>query len=132
MTSEETTKDERGVADADRNLHYAIDGNELKANERVLVEIQGREIALFHVDESIHALANYCVHQGGPVCEGQVSGAMFERDGELVWERENEFVSCPWHGWEFEIDTGKHITHPKYRLPSYDTVVRDGDVYVEL
>lgn len=126
-----TTEEHHPEADME-SLTRVASTDEVQSGERMLVDISGREIAVFNVDGEFYALANYCVHQGGPICEGQISGALLEEDGELIWDREDEFVSCPWHGWEFEIESGKHITNEEYRLPRYDVVVRDGDIYVDI
>ena len=105
---------------------------ELDPGERVLVEVDGKEIAVFNVDGEYYALLNYCVHQGGPLCEGGTSGTLTEDgEGRLRYERKGEIVTCPWHAWEFDITTGEHLARPeKYRVPTYDVVVRDGDLFV--
>ncbi|AEN07573.1 Rieske (2Fe-2S) iron-sulfur domain-containing protein (plasmid) [halophilic archaeon DL31] len=128
MTVNEKQTDEGGSEELTR----VASTDDVGVGERRLVEVGGREIAVFNVNGEYHALANYCVHQGGPICEGKVSGAVLEEDGELIWDREDEFVSCPWHGWEFEIESGEHITNKKYRLPQYEVVVRDGTIYLDL
>lgn len=110
---------------------FLTDAADLSPGDRVIVEVEGREIAVFNVDGDIVALANYCVHQGGPVCEGLLSGTVGVGDDfELVYEREGEIVSCPWHGWEFDIRSGEHLADPSYRIPTYDVTVEDGDVYL--
>lgn len=118
------------------NLHYVIDANELDPGKRVLVDVEGREVAVFNIDGEYHAIANYCVHQGGPVGEGSVSGTttakMSEDDWELCYECDNEIVSCPWHGWQFDIETGQHLAHSKFQLPTYPVTVRDGKVYLDI
>lgn len=115
------------------DLEYVADRADFDDTDRIVTEVSGREIAVFQLDGTFHALANYCVHQGGPVCEGMVSGTLTV-DGEraLDYESENLVVACPWHGWEFDIETGNHLARPKYRLPTYDVVVRDGRVYLDL
>lgn len=110
---------------------YVAEAEALAPGDRVIVEVDGQEIAVFNVDGEFHALANYCVHQGGPVCEGLLSGAVGMGDDlDLVYERVGEIVACPWHGWEFEIATGKHLADPTYRLPTYDVTVEEGTVYL--
>lgn len=127
------TANEHDADDADvDSLTRVASTDDVDVGERLLVEIEGREVAVFNVNGEYHALANYCVHQGGPICEGKISGALLEEDGELVWDHEDEFVSCPWHGWEFEIASGEHITNDKYRLPRYDVVVHDDGLYLDL
>lgn len=120
--------------DPDRDsLHHVIAADDIGDGERVIVEIAGREIAVFHSNGEFHALSNYCTHQGGPACEGLLGGTLdVDEDNELVWTCEDEIVACPWHGWEFDITDGTHTASDDYRLPTYDVHVRDGDVYVEL
>lgn len=115
------------------DLTYVIDTDDLDPAERVLTEVDGIEVAVFNVNGEFHAMMNYCVHQGGPACEGLVSGMISAgEDRELVYDRENEIVSCPWHGWEFDILTGEHLADASYQIPTYETVVQDGKVYLKV
>lgn len=110
---------------------FVIEADALAVGDRVIVEVDGQEIAVFKTGDGFVALANYCVHQGGPVCEGLLSGTVgVDDDMDLVYEREGEVVACPWHGWEFDIRTGEHLADPSYRLPTYEVTVQDGDVYL--
>jgi len=120
--------------DPDRaNLHHVTAADDIADGERIIVEVSGREIAVFHSNGEYYALSNYCTHQGGPACEGLLGGTLdVDDDDELVWACEDEIVACPWHGWEFDITDGTHTASDEYRLPTYDVHVRDGDVYVEL
>ena len=130
MTNDEnaTTKESRNV---DENLHFVAEVDDIPEGERLIVEIEGREIAVFNVDDAFYALSNYCVHQGGPACEGLISGTMaVDEDRELSYSRDGEIVSCPWHGWEFDIKSGEHLAPSNHRLPTYSVEVRDGDIYV--
>lgn len=117
--------------DGERTSHYVADVDELEDGDRVLVEIEGREIAVFDVDGELFALANHCAHMGGPVCEGRLLGYFTsEEDGELRYEREGEILACPWHGWEFDVKTGAHLAGSKYQLPTYEVTVTDGEIHV--
>jgi hypothetical protein len=58
--------------------------------ERILVEVDGLEIAVFRVDGEYYALTNYCVHQGGPLCEGKLTGKMSVGDDGVSWEYEED------------------------------------------
>lgn len=118
-------------ANVDDSGHYVTAAADLEEGDRVIVDVEGREIAVFRIGDEFFALLNYCVHQGGPGCEGRIAGSLVEHeDGRLGYERENEIVSCPWHGWEYDIRTGEHLAQPRYRIPSYDVVESDGDLYV--
>ena len=105
---------------------------DLDPGERIIVETGGRELAVFNVDGEFVAVANYCVHAGGPVCEGTLSGMVTASPDrwEYGWDREGEILACPWHGWEFDLRSGEHLSDPNYRLLTYDVTVFDGTVYV--
>jgi nitrite reductase (NADH) small subunit len=107
--------------------------DDLDPGERLIVDTGGREIAVFNVNGEYIAVANYCVHAGGPVCEGKLSGTVTASvdEWEYDWEREGEILACPWHGWEFDILTGENLSDSAYRLLTYDVTVSDGTVYVE-
>ena len=129
----------RGDADApardgDDGLTRVLPASDLDEGERVIVDVAGVEVAVFDVGGEYHAIANYCTHQGGPVAEGLVSGTMSaemtDEGWDLYYERDDRLVACPWHGWQFDIATGEHVAESRYRLPTYEVVVRDGDLYV--
>ena len=72
------------------------------------VRIQGREIGIFNVDGNLHAVLNRCPHRGGELCKGDVLGFVnAERPGEVRLDATVKFIVCPWHGWEFDIETGE-------------------------
>lgn len=84
-----------------------------------VVEAAGRRIALVRAGGRFFALSNTCRHRGGPVGEGEVDvGAAT--------------IACPWHGWEYDLATGKATLNPAARLESYPTQVVDGEVRVTL
>jgi nitrite reductase/ring-hydroxylating ferredoxin subunit len=114
-------------------LHFVIKDGVLDEDERVICDIAGREIAVFNVYGEYHAVGNYCPHMGGPCAEGKHAG-FFEadEDGSLTCSRESGVIACPWHGWEFDIKTGEQLSGSKKRLLTYDVIVRDDTVYVEL
>lgn len=100
--------------------------------QRVLAEIEGIEIAVFRVDGEYYALSNYCVHQGGPLCEGPVDGhyAMGHEAWEWKYDPTEKHVLCPWHGWKFDITTGENIDDDRYVTPTYEVEVEDGEIFV--
>ena len=49
-------------------------------------------------------------------------------DFRYVYGRDGEILRCAWHGWEFEIETGRSLVDPRVRAKTYK--VEDGDVYV--
>lgn len=106
--------------------------DELEDGSRILTEIKGQEIAVFRVEDNFYAVANFCVHQSGPLCEGDLTGQMCVADNGYDWlyDDEERIITCPWHGWRFDVTTGKNVQDDRYRAPTYDVEVRDGDIFV--
>lgn len=93
-----------------------------------LVEAHGHSIGLFNIDGAYVAVLNLCPHELAPVCRGRLSGTTLpSMPGEFVWGREGEILACPWHGWEFDLRTGRALADPRVRVKRYDVVI-DGDV----
>lgn len=110
--------------------------SEVSEKERKLVTIAGREIIVFRQKDRVYALSNYCLHMGGPVGEGKLIGRVeshIAEDGTHLGDRFSEEVThivCPWHGYEYDIETGVCAALPAEKLKRYLTEVRDGNVYL--
>ncbi len=90
---------------------------ELATGEGRVVEVEGRELALFNVDGVYHCIENACPHRGGPLGEGDLEGRV---------------VSCPWHAWRWDVTTGANTNNPAVRVTAYPVTVEGGAVFVEL
>lgn len=82
---------------------------EVVANERIF--------AVFNVDGEFHVLDGICPHSGGPLGKGMLQGCV---------------VTCPWHGWQFDVTTGQHQLSPGICQPGYAVEVVDGMVSIQL
>lgn len=110
-----------------------VQASTLRPGERIIVEINGRSIGVFNVHGRFVAVLNVCPHAFAPVCLGPVKGTTVpSMPGEYCWEREGEILACPWHGWEFDLLTGKALADPHKRLRCYPVTVREDMVYVIL
>ena len=89
-------------------------------------------IGLFNVGGTIVAINNYCPHAGAPICRGGITGTT-ESDGsyEARWVRPGEILRCPWHGWEFDLRTGRSITEPVRAVKTYPVTVEAGWILVD-
>jgi nitrite reductase/ring-hydroxylating ferredoxin subunit len=95
--------------------------------------VGGRTIGVFNVAGRFYALHNGCPHTGGPLCEGRVGGTTLpDRDRAFASGREGQILRCAWHGWEFDIATGRALADPAVRARTYDVSVEDGDILVRL
>jgi nitrite reductase/ring-hydroxylating ferredoxin subunit len=107
--------------------------DELAPGERRIVELDGRSVGVFNVGGRFHALLNWCPHQGAPVCLGRVTGTTLPADEEVyVYGRDGEILRCAWHGWEFEIATGRGLADPRMRVKTYAVSVDDGELVVSI
>ncbi len=107
--------------------------SELPPGGRKIVEVGGRSIGVFNVNGTFVAVLNVCPHELAPVCMGAVRGTTLpSMPGEYRWGREGEILACPWHGWEFDLLTGRALVDPRKRLRLYPVTVRDDTVYVTL
>jgi nitrite reductase/ring-hydroxylating ferredoxin subunit len=76
--------------------------------ERRIVDVGGRSIGVFRVGESFYGIRNRCPHQGGPLCLGHVLGdAVADAPGEASISSDPLRIACPWHGWEYDLETGQ-------------------------
>ncbi len=100
---------------------------ELPPGSRRIVEVAGRSIGVFNVGGEFFALRNSCPHQGGPLCVGHLTGFVTATaPGVYDYSREGEILRCPWHGWEFDVRTGRSWFDPsKVRVRRYEVAVMD-------
>lgn len=90
---------------------------EIAAGNVQEVEIEGRTIAVANVAGKFYAISNACLHRGGPLGQGTLSGK------ELI---------CPWHGWSFDVTDGK-LSHSRATgVACYAVEVRGGEVFVDV
>ena len=96
-------------------------------NYRVL-KVDSFEFGIFRQGDRLIAYENHCPHDGGPVCQGKVIPRVEEELAPDQTSRGLRFskkqnIVCPWHGWEFDIESGRHCGDPKYRLRPVDVQV---------
>ncbi|HEX5505558.1 MAG TPA: Rieske (2Fe-2S) protein [Thermomicrobiales bacterium] len=105
--------------------HVVCRLSELPPGERRIVAVGRRSIGVLNVAGTLYALRNRCPHQGAPLCLGTVTGTTLPgKPYAVVYGREGEIIKCPWHGWEFELATGRSVFNPhKVRVKTYDVTV---------
>jgi nitrite reductase (NADH) small subunit len=79
--------------------------------------VEGRIVALFNVDGEYYALDGVCPHQGGPLGKGRLTGVV---------------VTCPWHGWQFDVRNGQSLLSLSVRQPTLPTKNEGGVIQVAL
>ena len=98
--------------------------------ERLIVDVNGRSVGVFHVDGEFYALLNRCPHQGGPLCHGRILHLIESRaPGQLHLDLATKLIGCPWHGWEFDLETGQSFWDPnRTRVRPYPVHIERGQV----
>jgi nitrite reductase/ring-hydroxylating ferredoxin subunit len=112
--------------------------SDLAEGERMIVLLDGAEVGVFNVGGEYVAYPNWCPHMGAPLCEGPLDGTIessFDKETletDLSWGREDEMLSCPWHGFEFDVTSGECRSDGQYKLREFPTRVEDGHIIVSL
>ena len=92
--------------------------SELKPSQAKSVQAKGQTIALFNVEGTYYAIDDTCTHVGGPLSEG---------------EREGTTVTCPWHGAQFDVTSGKVVGPPAAEsVKSYKVHVQGDEIKLEI
>ncbi len=90
---------------------------ELRKGRPLGVNVAGHDVAVFEVAGEIVATAGKCLHAGGPLCQGSL---------------EDTILTCPWHGWSYDLKTGICEEDPALVLPRYLVSVEGDDILVVL
>jgi nitrite reductase (NADH) small subunit len=78
--------------------------------------VNGTPVAVFNVAGAYHAIHNNCLHRQGPLGEGELDGST---------------VTCPWHGWTFDVTSGECRSRPGARVACYEVRVEGEDIYIK-
>jgi nitrite reductase (NADH) small subunit len=80
-------------------------------------QIEGKTLAIANVGDKFYAIDNTCLHRGGPLGHGTLQGVS---------------VTCPWHGWQYDVTTGKVVMNPAVGVATYALEVRGDDVWIDV
>lgn len=110
--------------------HRVAKVSELNDGDRRIVHAGRTEVGVFMMGGAFYAYDNYCVHQGGPACEGLTIARVEERilpdktSRGLYFSDDAMHFVCPWHGYEYDMLTGECVADRRLRLKRYQTVRR--------
>lgn len=96
---------------------FVARADEIPEGKRKIITVNELSIGVFHHKGVWVALHNSCLHRGGPVCEGKL---------------EVDTLTCPWHGYQYDVRDGKLLLDPSASLTRYPVEIRDGDVYIRV
>jgi nitrite reductase (NADH) small subunit len=81
----------------------------------IAVEVNGKTLAVFNVGGAFHAIDHTYIHRGGPLGEGDLAGSV---------------VTCPWHGWQYDVATGTCLASPSAKAERYEVLLEGTGVNV--
>ena len=82
-----------------------------------VVEASGKTVAVFNCEGMFYAIDNTCKHRGGPLGDGSLAGTT---------------VTCPWHGWEYNVTTGECAMDRSIKVQQFDVKVEGDDLLIAL
>jgi len=100
-----------------------------------IVSAEGRELGVIRWGERFYAVRNVCAHMGARLCSGTVTASTAATGSlaEITADTGRPVVNCPWHGWSYELESGRSVLDPEhFRVKNYPVRVAAGRVLVEL
>ena len=85
--------------------------------QRKIVQVDNLSIGVFHHEGQWYAVRNSCIHRGGPVATGKLEG---------------DILTCPWHGFQFNLRTAVCVADPKAELDHYPVSIVAGQVHLQV
>lgn len=89
--------------------------SQIPEGSAIAVDAGGKKIAIFNAGGKLFAIDNTCLHRGGPLAEGDLDGTV---------------VTCPWHGWEYDITSGRSLDEPSKQVSCFELQEEGDDVLV--
>ncbi|HLC86204.1 MAG TPA: nitrite reductase small subunit NirD [Candidatus Nanoarchaeia archaeon] len=90
--------------------------NEIPKNSSKIVNVNNKSLALFNIEGNFYVIENECRHRGGPLGEGEIH---------------EEEVTCPWHGWVYNLKTGNCLNNPGIKVQTYKVRVEGEKILIE-
>lgn len=112
------------------------DSRDLAERGRLVVDVGTASVGIFRLHGVLHAYKNVCVHQGGPVCQGLLVPRVVETldidlaSTGMAFDENTLHIVCPWHGFEFSVQTGEHPGSSDLKLCRVDVSEENGRIYV--
>jgi nitrite reductase/ring-hydroxylating ferredoxin subunit len=115
----DSTQTQQFLANEARNMAFVrtVNVDELPAGTIRELQVQGKAIAVANVGGKFYAVNNTCLHRGGPLGQGALDGKV---------------VTCPWHGWQFDVTNGHSLKNSAVSVDCYPTEVRGTDLFVDV
>ncbi len=90
---------------------------DIEEGRGIVADVNGTPVAIFNLGGSFYAIHNTCLHRGGPLGEGECEGTV---------------VTCPWHGWQYDVTTGCAPDNPNVKVAKFNVKLEGDEVFVEI
>ncbi len=97
--------------------HFLCNASDLPEGSSREFVVDGRIVALFHSSQQWYAIDGMCAHQGGPIAQGKLDATC---------------ITCPWHGWQYDITNGKNLLTGKQMLDCFPIEQRQQEIWVQV
>jgi len=113
--------------------HVVAEAREVPPGSRKRCLVDGKPVVVLNIKGELFALSDTCPHRGASLADGILTGhVVSEAPGQYTYSRSGEILRCPWHGWEFDVRTGRSWCDPKrIRLMQLDVSIERGAALVE-
>ena len=116
-----------------KTWHPILPADELAPGQWHITTVQGRSIGIYRSPHKLYAILNVCPHNQAEICRGRVTGRMtFSPEKGVCYEEDALTLRCPWHHWEFDLDSGKPVISMPGKLKHYPVKAEAGEIWVEL
>lgn len=131
--------DDALAAAAGDRLVTVGNAGDLAERERLIVDVgDDLSVGVFRVKGRLFAYKNRCWHRGGPVCQGILINRVVERLDDQrrslgdFFAEDAVHLACPWHGYEYDVETGVHPADARVRLEPVRVYEDGGAIYLDL
>lgn len=106
---------------------------DIEPGERLVVDVDGRSIAIFNVRGNYYGMLNRCPHLGGPLGLGDLrANIVSEGQGHMELDESTTWLTCPWHNWEFDVTNGQSYWNPtRMKARPFAVAVEDGRTVIQ-
>ena len=110
--------------------------SEVAEGSRLIIDVAGQTIGIFRFQGKLYAYENRCAHEGGPVCQGKIVPRVTEVIDEggasrgFAFDENRLHIVCPWHGYEYDIQTGTHPGKQSLKLRRVEVEENPSGIYV--
>jgi len=99
------------------NFIKASKKSEIPEGHGKSITLEGHALGIFNIGGNVCAIDNTCKHRGGPLGDGELNGST---------------VTCPWHGWQYDVTSGACATNPGVSQKKYNIKLEEDDIFVEI